>query len=154
MPWCAAATTLLGLPGLVVTAVTETGDGWTVVDVVTGPEEEQARRCPGCGTAAVKVKDRVTTAPRDVLLGDRHVLLRWHKTCWFCGSQDCERKTFTESLPAVPARARLTTRLRTRLGECVGDDLMPAAVAARRYGVSDRTAVRAFTPYADGASRS
>ena len=85
MPWYAAATTLLGLPGLVVTAVTETGDGWTVVDVVTGPEEEQVRRCPGCGTAAAKVKDRVTTAPRDVRVGDRQVLLRWHKTCWFSG---------------------------------------------------------------------
>ena len=150
MPWCAAATTLLGLPGLVVTAVTETGDGWTVVDVVTAPEEEQVRRCPGCGTAAAKVKDRVTTAPRDVRVGDRQILLRWHKTCWFCCNQDCDRKTFTESLPAVPARARLTARLRTRLGECVGDDLMPAAVAARRYGVSDRTAARAFTSYASG----
>ena len=62
----------------------------------------------------------------------------------------CDRKTFTESLPAVPARARLTARLRTRLGECVGDDLMPAAAAARRYGVSDRTAARAFTSYASG----
>ena len=26
---------------------------------------------------------------------------------------------------------------------------MPAAAAARRYGVSDRTAARAFTAYAD-----
>jgi hypothetical protein len=46
----------------------------------------------------------------------------------------------------VPARARL----RTRLGKCVGDDLIPAAVAARRYGVSDRTAAGAFTSYANG----
>jgi transposase len=71
--------------------VTETGDGRTVVDVVTAPEEERARRCLGCGTAAATVKDRVTTAPRNVRLGDRQVLLRWHKTCWFCDSQDCER---------------------------------------------------------------
>ena len=45
----------------------------------------------------------------------------------------------------MPARARLTARLRTRLGEAVGDELMPAAAAARRYGVSDRTAAAAFT---------
>ena len=49
----------------------------------------------------------------------------------------------------VKCRARLTSRLRTCLGEAVGDDLTPAAAAARRYGVSDRTAARAFTAYAD-----
>jgi Helix-turn-helix domain of transposase family ISL3 len=64
------------------------------------------------------------------------------------GNQDCERKTFTEALPVVPPRARLTSRLQSRLGQAVGDDLMPAAAAARRYGVSDRTAARAFTAYA------
>ena len=61
----------------------------------------------------------------------------------------CSRGTFTESLPAVPARARLTARLRARLGEVIGDELMPAAAAARRYRVSDRTAAAAFTAYAD-----
>jgi len=81
--------------------------------------------------------------------GDRQILLRWRKRRWECQNQDCERKTFTESVPAVPPRARLTSRLRTRLGQAVGDDLMPAAAAARRYGVSDRTAARAFTAYAD-----
>ena len=35
------------------------------------------------------------------------------------------------------------------IGEAAGDDLMPAAAAARRYGVSDRTAAAAFTAYAD-----
>ena len=61
----------------------------------------------------------------------------------------CEQGTFTEWLPAVKRRARLTSRLRTWLGEAVGDDLTPAAAAARCYGVSDRTAARAFTAYAD-----
>ena len=49
----------------------------------------------------------------------------------------------------MPPRARLTRRLRTRIGQAVGDDLMPAAAAARRYGVSDRTAAAAFTEYAE-----
>jgi transposase len=87
--------------------------------------------------------------PQGRVHGDRQVLLRWRKTRLACGSEDCPRKSFTESLPAVRSRARLTGRLRTRLGEAVGDDLMPAAAAARRYGVSDRTAARAFTAYAD-----
>ena len=150
VPWCAAATMLLGLPGLAVTAVEQTADGRTAVDVVTGPDlEAAARRCPECGTSAPAAKETVTTTPRDIYLGDRQVLLRWRKNRWICGNPRCQRKTFTESLPAVPARARLTSRLRARLGEAVGDELMPAAAAARRYGVSDRTAVAAFTAYAD-----
>ena len=150
VPWCAAATTLLGLPGLAVTAVEQAEDGWTAVDEVTGPDlEDAARCCPDCGTPAMTVKERVITAPRDVYLGDRQVRLRWRKRRWTCGNEDCSRKTFTESLPAVPARARLTARLRARLGEVIGDELMPAAAAARRYQVSDRTAASAFTAYAD-----
>ena len=150
VPWCAAATMLLGLPGLAVTAVEQAEDGWTVVDVVTGPDlEEAARRCPECGTPATAVKETVTTTPRDIYLGDRQVRLRWRKKRRTCGNRKCERKTFTESLPAVPPRARLTARLRSRLGEAIGDELMPAAAAARRYGVSDRTAAAAFTAYAD-----
>jgi transposase len=143
------ATALLGIPGLLVTAVTVTQDGWTVAEVVTGPGCEAARRCPKCGRTATRVKERPRTAPRDVLTGDRQILLCWRKTRWHCDGPGCEQGTFTEALPAVPSRARLTARLRARLGEAVGDDLMPAAVAARRYGVSDRTAGRAFTAYAE-----
>ncbi|MGH3410301.1 MAG: ISL3 family transposase [Streptosporangiaceae bacterium] len=150
VPWCAAASMLLGLPGLAVTAVTQADDGWTVVDVVTGPDlEEAARCCPDCGTPATAVKETVVTTPRDGYLGDRQVRLRWRKRRWACGNGECARKSFTESLPAVPARARLTARLRTRLGQVIGDELMPAAAAARRYRVSDRTAALAFTAYAD-----
>ena len=148
VPWCPAATALLGIPGLVVTAVTQGEDGWTIVDVTTAPDqEEHARRCPGCGQRAA-VKEWVTTTPRDILLGDRQLLPRWRKRRWACENEGCPRGTFTESLPAVPPRARLTARLRTRIGEAIGDDLMPAAQAARRYGVSDRTAAAAFTAYA------
>ena len=147
-PSCAAATALLGIPGLVVTSVTVTGDGWTVADVITGPAAEAARCCPKCGATATRVKERPRTAPRDVLIGDRQILLRWGKTRWYCSNPDCDQGTFTEALPAVPSRARLTARLRTRLGECIGDDLMSAVATARRYGVSDRTAARAFDAYA------
>ncbi|MGH3180936.1 MAG: ISL3 family transposase [Streptosporangiaceae bacterium] len=147
---CGAATLLLGLPGFTVTAVAQAGDGRTAVDVVTSPDlADHARTCPGCGTLATTVKDTVTTTPRDVWIGDRQVRLRWRKRRWKCGGPGCDRETFTESLPQVPPRARLTARLRTRLGVAVGDDLMPAAAAARRYGVSDRTAARAFAGYAD-----
>ena len=148
-PGCAAATVLLGIRGLLVTAVTQTPDEQTLVEVITDLAFEAARCCPRCGTAATRVKERPRTAPRDVFIGDRQVLLDWRKTRWHCDTPGCGQGTFTEWLPAVKRRARLTSRLRTCLGEAVGDDLTPAAAAARRYGVSDRTAARAFTAYAD-----
>ena len=77
-------------------------------------------------------------------------MLAWRKTRWHCDTPGCGQGTFTERLPAVKARARLTSRLRTRLGQAVGDDLdAQARAAARRYRVCDRTAARAFTAYAD-----
>ena len=42
----AAATVLLGIRGLVVTAVTETPDGLTLVEVITDPAFEAADRAP------------------------------------------------------------------------------------------------------------
>ncbi len=61
----------------------------------------------------------------------------------------CPAGTFTEWLPAVPPRARIIARMRARIGQAVGDGLMPAAAAARCYQVSERTAALAFTEYAD-----
>jgi len=148
-PACAAATVLLGIRGLLVSAVTETPDGQTLAEVITDLACEAARCCPRCGKAATRVKEHPRTAPRDMFIGDRQVLLDWRKTRWHCDTPGCEQGTFTEWLPTVKRRARLTSRLRTCLGEAVGDDLTPAAAAARRYGVSDRTAARAFTAYAD-----
>ena len=147
--WCPAATLLLGIPGLVVAAVAQEDDGWLDVDVMTHPDlREQARQCPGCGSRGA-VKDWDVTAPRDLPLGDRKIRSRWRKTRFTCGNDGCLVETFTEWLPAVPPRTRLTARLRTRIGQAVGDDLMPAAAAARSYGVSERTAAAAFTEYAD-----
>ena len=124
-----------------------TEDGQTLAEVITDPAVEAPRCCPRCGKAATRVKEHPRTAPRDMYLGDRQVLLAWRKTRWHCDTPGCGQGTFTERLPAVKARARLTSRLRTRLGQAVGDDLMPAAAAAP---LPRRThAARAFTAYAD-----
>lgn len=57
--------------------------------------------------------------------------------------------SFTEWLPAVPPRKRLTVRKRTRIGADIGDDQHSVAAAARRHGVSERTAQAAFDDYAE-----
>jgi len=143
---CTAATALLGLESLQVLAVTASGD-WTVVDVATC-EDAGAGTCPSCGMTATRGKEHVVTMPKDAYLGDAQVQLRWHKTRWFCDNGACPRSSFTEALAAVPPRCRMTTRMRTRMGECAGDDLMPISAVAGRYRVCERTVARASGGYA------
>ena len=66
---------LLGIPGLLVTAVTQTQDGQTLVEVITDPALEVPRCCSWCGMPATRVKERPRIVPRDVFIGDRQVLL-------------------------------------------------------------------------------
>jgi len=78
------ATRLLGLDGLAVVRVDESGDG-PVVHLVTA--EEQARCCPGCGIRASRSKGRRVTRPRDLPVGGRRPLLLWVKRRWRCDVQ-------------------------------------------------------------------
>ena len=96
---------------------------------------------------ATAVKERATTTPRDIYLGDRQVC---------CGGG---RGAGPAAIPGARARPSPSRCPRSAAGHgsppartrwpAVGDELMPAAAAARRYGVSDRTAALAFTEYAD-----
>ena len=71
----------------------------------------------------------------------------WHKRRWRCRERLCERATFTESLPAVPARARLTTRLRAVCGAGVAEGFSCAAAAAKYHQVSWPIAHAAFVAH-------
>lgn len=147
--WCPDATLLLGIPGLVVTSVAEDENGATAVHAETHPDlREQARGCHGCGRRGV-IKDRPETVPRDVPWGSRMIRLHWRKMRLECKNPECPVGTFTEWLPAVPPRARLTSRERRQIGAEIGDDLTSVAAAARRHGVSERAAQAAFDDYAE-----
>jgi transposase len=149
MQWCPEATLLLGIPGLAVTRVAEDGGEATEVHAITHPDlEEQARACPGCGSRGI-IKQRPSTTPRDLPWGRRLIRLHWRKRRFTCKNRKCGVKTFTEWLPAVPARRRLTGRKRENIGAAVGDDLESVSAAARRHGVAERTAQAAFDDYAD-----
>lgn len=149
LQWCPQATMLLGIPGLVVTVVTTDEDGQVTVHAETHPGlREQARRCHGCGGRGT-IKERPETEPRDMPWGDRMILLKWRKLRMACTNAECPVDTFTEWLPPVPPRARLTQRKRDRIGADIGDDQQSVAAAARRHGVSERTAQAAFDDYAD-----
>ena len=61
--------------------------------------------------------------------------LIWHKRRWRCKERLCPRASFTESLPAVRARSRLTTRLRTELGCAVAEQGRVVSESAAHFGV-------------------
>jgi transposase len=129
------ATLLLDLDGLAVTGVELTGAGRRLVKVETA--DETAAACPDCGVFSTRVKEYVCTRPRDLPQGMARVLVQWRKRRWYCCEGLCARKSFTESVPMVPAGARITTRLREHAGELVVDGLCATVAAAGRMtGVS------------------
>jgi transposase len=140
-----ATTLLLGLDGLAVTAVDEGVDG-PVVRLVTA--DERARRCPECGTMARRSKGRRTTRPRDLTVGGRRPCLVWRKRRWRCDEPACPRRSFTEAVTAVPARKRLTVRLRAAAGAAVADHGRTVVQSARDHDVSWPVVAAAFTVHA------
>ncbi|WP_370353281.1 ISL3 family transposase [Catenulispora sp. EB89] len=109
-------------------------DGCPLVLLTTA--DECARCCPECGMQAKRVKEWTTTRPRDLPVGGRRCDLRWRKRRWRRDQVDCARQSFTESLPAIPARARLTVRLRESAGAAVGDRGRTVVQSARDHSMA------------------
>jgi transposase len=65
----------------------------------------------------------------------RRTGLAWTKRRWRCVNEQCRRKTFTEALPSIPPRSRLTSRLRASVGEAVADRGRTVVQAARDFEV-------------------
>lgn len=139
-------TRLLGLTGLAVVRVDDAPHDRPVVHLTTA--DEQARTCPGCEVRATRMKEWVTTRPRDLPVAGRRVDLRWRKRRWHCDQQECDRKTFTEAVDQVPARARLTDRLRRAAAAAVADAGRTIVQSARDHGLSWPVVSAAFTHHA------
>ena len=135
-------TLLFGLGGVEVTSVRLEKDDIPIVALTT--VDEQARCCPGCGARAERPHSWVRTRPRDLPVAGRRTELRWTKRRWRCGNPACRRVTFTESLPTIPSRSRLTTRLRTSAGTAVADGGRTVIQSARDHEISWPTAQAAF----------
>jgi transposase len=67
------------------------------------------------------------------------------KRRWHCDQPRCDRKTFTEAVDEVPARARLTDRLRRAAGAAVADAGRTIVQSARDHGLSWPVVSAAFT---------
>ncbi|WP_211675644.1 transposase family protein [Ornithinibacter aureus] len=122
-------------------------EGGRVVHVVT--DDESAAGCPSCGVLSTSVKGHAVTRPRDVPYGQAPLHLVWHKRRWRCREAACPRGSFTESLPAVPARARVTSRLRTECGAGIAQRFSCVKAGAEHYAVSWPVAHRAFIAHVD-----
>jgi transposase len=122
-------------------------DGTRVVHVVTA--DETAAACPECGVVSASVKAYATTSPKDIPYGQPDIVVRWRKTRWRCREEYCKKFSFTEAIAQVPPRARTTTRLRTQIGEAIGDAGRAVAEVADAHKVSWPTAHRAFVGHAE-----
>jgi transposase len=141
------ASVLFGVEGLQVTDVQALPDGTVEVWAVTG--DLAAAACPDCGTVSSRRPDTVLARPRDVRRGGDPVAVWWVKRRWKCEAPGCARKTFTERVPQVPPRCRLTARLREQAGtEVAGRGITPSE-AARHAGISWPVAHDAFAAAAN-----
>ncbi|MBT0774128.1 ISL3 family transposase [Kineosporia sp. J2-2] len=114
--------------------------------------QELAAACPGCAVISRRVKGWVFTRPRDVRLGVQRLGLRWRKRRWVCVENGCSVVSFTESLPSIGHRSRLTERLRARAGDLVVDGVCASVSAAgREVGVSWPTVMNAVRVEAGAA---
>ena len=143
------ATLLLGLEGVAVAGAAVDKAGNPVIALVTAWQD--ARCCPSCGTRSTRSLGLVTTRPRDLPLAGRSTVLAWTKRRWACGNSECSRASFTESVPQIPPRARLTGRLRSAVGAAVADGGRTVIQAARDFEVSWPTAHASFAAHAVSA---
>lgn len=142
-------TLLLGLEGLACQKVEPDERGQPVAHLTTA--DARAARCPSCDQVSTSAKQNLTTTPRDLPHGGRGVKLLWHKRRWRCRNRDCGRGSFTEAVAAVPARHRLTSRLRWAAGAAVGDRGATVVQAGRDHGLSWPTVMAAVTDHATRA---
>ena len=138
---------LFGVEGLQVTDAGAGADGTLEVWAVT--DHPAAVACPECGTVAGRVHETVLARPRDVRRAGDRVRAWWVKRRWKCDEPGCARKTFTEWVPQVPPRCRLTRRLREQAGAEVAERGITPAEAARHAEVSWPVAHEAFAAAAD-----
>jgi transposase len=127
-------TRLFGLDAVAVTSVLDGPDGRPLVLLATA--DARARICPGCAIPSTSPHGWVTTRPRDPPVAGQRTELRWRKRRWRCAEQGCPRRTFTEQVPQIPARARLTGRSRRAAGAAVCDGGRSVLQSARDHAVS------------------
>jgi len=143
------ATLLLGLEGVAVAEAALDEAGNPVLALVTAWQD--ARCCPSCGMRSTRSLGLVITRPRDLPLAGRPTVPACTKRRRACGNTACARASFTESVPQIPPRTRLTGRLRSAVGAAVADGGRTVIQSARDDEVSWPTAHASFAQHAASA---
>src|SRR5215213_372148 len=134
---------LFGLDGHRVLDVVDVGD--RVVRVVIETIEREGA-CPACGVLSARVKDRPLVRVRDLPASGQRVELwcRRRRRRLACREAACPRLSFTQVSAQVPARARVTARLRQRLAAAIAGSNRAVADVAAEHDVSWHTAHKAL----------
>jgi transposase len=127
-------TRLLGLDGVEVASVELDELDNPLLALVTAAET--VRYCPECGQVSQYPHSWVRTRPRDLPVAGRPTVLTWIKRRWRCFNPVCARATFTEHIPQIPPRHRLTARLREAASAAVGDGGRTVEHSARDHHLS------------------
>jgi transposase len=120
-----ATTLLFARPGYRVLDVSAEADGGRRLLVETCSWDAA---CPDCGVFSAAVHERPVRRVKDLPHGSVPLRVWVRKRRYRCLESACLRRSFTESTGQVPARSRLTLRLRERVS---------AAVTATNRAVSE-----------------
>jgi transposase len=126
-------TLLFALPDFRVLDVTvEPGGGRRVL--VESVAEQGG--CPGCGVLSALIKDRPTSRVKDLPHGLVPLIVFVRKRRFACVEVLCERRSFTETSDQLPARARVTTRLRVKVCAAVTTTNRAVSEVATEHGIA------------------
>jgi transposase len=126
-------TLLFALPEFRVLDVTrELGGGRRVL--VESVAEEGG--CPACGVLSGLIKDRPTSRVKDLPYVPVPLLVFVRKRRFVCAEVLCERRSFTETSVQLPARARVTTRLKVKVCAAVTTTNRAMSEVAKEHGIA------------------
>ena len=126
-------TLLFALPDFRVLDVTLGPDGGRRVLVESVADEGG---CPACGVLSALIKDRPTSRVRDLPHGSVPLVVWVGKRRFACIEVGCERRSFTETSAQLPARARVTTRLKVKVCAAVTKTNRAVSEVAKDHGIA------------------
>ena len=126
-------TLLFALPGFRVLDVSAEADGARRVLVESVAEQGG---CPACGVLSGLIRDRPTSRIKDLPHGPVPLRVWVRKRRFACAQTLCARRSFTETSAQLPARARLTARLRTKISEAVSTTNRAMSEVGKDHGVA------------------
>ena len=92
--------------------------------------------CPACGVLSGVIRDRPVSRVKDLPQGLVPLLVFVRKRRFACTQVLCERRSFTETSVQLPARARVTTRLKVKVCAAVTTTNRAVSEVARDHGIA------------------